>query len=259
MDFSIIIQARMGSTRLPSKTMMKIKNKSLLDYVYNQVSHSKNISKIIIATTTLSEDDIIVNYANSKNILVFRGDSENVLDRFYQCAKKFHLKNIVRITADNPLIDPIIIDSCIAEFDKNDYDYVSNTISKKNNAWQYDLNRFPYGMAVESFSFNSLEKAWKNAKLKSEKEHVTPYIIKNHDYFHLGFIKNNDDYSNIRLTVDHKEDFELIKHLIENVAFNKFFKISDIIKYLKNNHDGLIELNSKFIFNEGYLKSVQNE
>ncbi len=158
MDFSIIIQARMGSTRLPSKTMMKIKNKSLLDYVYNQVSHSKKISKIVIATTTLSEDDTIFNYANSKNILVFRGDSENVLDRFYQCAKKFHLKNIVRITADNPLIDPIIIDLCIEEFNKKDYDYVSNTISKKNNVWQYDLNGFPHGMAIEAFSVSSLEK-----------------------------------------------------------------------------------------------------
>lgn len=258
MDFSIIIQARMGSTRLPLKTMMKIKNKPLLDYVYNQVSHSKKISKIVIATTTLPEDDIIFNYANSKNILVFRGDTENVLDRFYQCAKKFHLTNIIRITADNPLIDPDIIDSCIEKFNKKDYDYVSNTISKTNNGWQYDLNRFPYGMAVESFSFTSLEKAWKNAKLKSEKEHVTPYIIKNHNLFQLGFFKNEEDFSNIRLTVDHKEDFELIKHIIKHVPFNKFFKIYDIIKYLKNNN-ALTESNSKFIFNEGYLKSLQNE
>ena len=87
MDFSIIIQARMGSTRLPSKTMLKIKNKPLLDYVYNQVFQSKKISKIIIATTTLSEDNLISDYATSKNISVYRGDSQNVLDRFFQCAK----------------------------------------------------------------------------------------------------------------------------------------------------------------------------
>ena len=103
-----------------------------------------------------------------------------------------------------------------------------------------------------------METAWKNATLKSEKEHVTPYIIKNQDYFHLGFIKNNEDYSNIRLTVDHKEDFELIKHLIENIAFNKFFKMSDIIKYLKTNNS-ILERNSKFNFNEGYLKSLKND
>ena len=165
MDFSIIIQARMGSTRLPSKTMLKIKNKPLLDYVYNQVFQSKKISKIIIATTTLSEDNLISDYATSKNISVYRGDSQNVLDRFFQCAKKFSFTNIVRITADNPMIDPSIIDSCIEEFQKKDYDYVSNTISKTNDSWKYDLNGFPYGMAVEIFSFASLEKAWKNAKL----------------------------------------------------------------------------------------------
>ena len=93
MDFSIIIQARMGSTRLPSKTMLKIKNKPLLDYVYNQVFQSKKISKIIIATTTLSEDNLISDYATSKNISVYRGDSQNVLDRFFQCAKKFSFTN----------------------------------------------------------------------------------------------------------------------------------------------------------------------
>ncbi len=253
-----IIQARMGSTRLPSKTMMKIKNKPLLDYVYNQVSYSKKISKIVIATTTLSEDDAIIDYAKSKNISIFRGNSENVLDRFFQCAKKFCFTNIVRITADNPLIDPSIIDSCIEEFQKKDYDYVSNTISKKNNVWQYDLNGFPHGMAIEAFSLTSLEKAWKNAKLKSEKEHVTPYIIKNQDFFHLGFIKNKEDFSNMRLTVDHKEDFELIKYLIEHIPLNKFFKMSEIIEYLKNNNS-ILESNSKFSFNEGYLKSLQNE
>ena len=258
MDFSIIIQARMGSTRLPSKTMLKIKNKPLLDYVYNQVFQSKKISKIIIATTTLSEDNLISDYATSKNISVYRGDSQNVLDRFFQCAKKFSFTNIVRITADNPMIDPSIIDSCIEEFQKKDYDYVSNTISKTNDSWKYDLNGFPYGMAVEIFSFASLEKAWKNAKLNSEKEHVTPYIIKNPEIFHLGFIKNKENFSDIRLTVDLKEDLELIKHLVENIPFNNFFKMSEIVEYIKNN-DSILESNSKFNFNEGYLKSLQNE
>jgi len=258
MDFSIIIQARMGSTRLPSKTMMKIKDKPLLDYVSNQVSHCKNISKIIIATTTLSQDDPIVNYANSKNISIFRGNSENVLERFFQCAKKFCLKNIVRITADNPLIDPSIIDFCIDEFQKKDFDYVSNAISKKNDIWEYDLNGFPYGMTVEVFSFISLEKAWKNAKLNSEKEHVTPYIIKNPKYFKLGCIQNNENFSNIRLTVDHKEDFELVKNIIENITLNKFYKMSEIVEYIKKD-DSILTLNSKFNFNEGYLKSLQNE
>ena len=113
-------------------------------------------------------------------------------------------------------------------------------------------------MTVEVFSFISLEKAWKNAKLNSEKEHVTPYIIKNPKYFKLGCIQNNENFSNIRLTVDHKEDFELVKNIIENITLNKFYKMSEIVEYIKKD-DSILTLNSKFNFNEGYLKSLQNE
>ena len=122
-----IIQARMGSTRLPGKVMMKVdKTNTILSYLISQLKNSKKIDKIIIATTDLQEDEIIVNHAKILKIDVFRGNSVDVLDRYYQCAKKFSSKIIVRITADNPLIDPNIVDDVINQFLKNLSDYITN-------------------------------------------------------------------------------------------------------------------------------------
>ena len=140
-----IIQARVGSTRLPNKIFKKLDDKfTVLDYVLNQITSSKLINKIIIATTTLDEDNDVENYAKKLKINYFRGSSEDVLDRYYQCAKKFSITTIVRITADCPLIDPQIIDQLIKTFQSNSYDYVSNT----------QPITFPVGIAVEIFSFN---------------------------------------------------------------------------------------------------------
>ena len=119
-----IVQARMGSSRLPGKVMKKVGDKFLLDYVLEQLKSSKNIEKIIVATTTLTNDDIICQYVSSKNIKFFRCSSDDVLDRYYQCAKKFTVDTIVRITADNPLIDPNIIDRVISEYSNKKVDYV---------------------------------------------------------------------------------------------------------------------------------------
>ena len=179
-----IIQARMGSTRLQGKVMEKVDDANIvLDYVINQVKFSKKIEKIIVATTILPEDDVICEYLDSQKICFFRGSSEDVLDRYYQCAKKFSLNNIVRITADNPLIDPNVIDLIVDEYEKNKCDYASNTIHRT----------FPYGTEVEVFSFESLEKAWNNAKKNSEREHVTPFMYDSQN----GFVLINTEYYEI--------------------------------------------------------------
>ena len=142
-----IIQARTGSTRLPKKVMQKIDNDStVIHYVINQIKSSKRIEKIIVATTNLDEDDIICKYVDLQKIEFFRGSSEDVLDRYYQCARKFSIDIIVRITADNPLIDPNIIDSVIKQYKNTKCDYATNTLPRT----------FPYGTEVEVFSFNGL-------------------------------------------------------------------------------------------------------
>ena len=149
-----IVQARMGSSRLPGKVMKKIDDKFLLDYVIEQLNSSKKIEKIIVATTTLQIDNLICEHLASKNITYFRGSSDDVLDRFFQCAKNFSIDTIVRITADNPLIDPNIVDMVIDKYNNTKCDYGTNCLPRT----------FPYGTEVEIFSFEKLYQVWRDAK-----------------------------------------------------------------------------------------------
>jgi spore coat polysaccharide biosynthesis protein SpsF len=242
-----IIQARMGSTRLPGKVMQKIdKVNTVLDYVINQVKASKKIKKIIVSTTTLPEDDIICKYLDLQKIEFFRGSSENVLDRYYQCAKKFSLENIVRITADNPLIDPNIIDIIINKYENNKCDIVSNTIHRT----------FPYGTEVEIFSFASLENAQKNAKKYFEREHVTPFIYDLKNKFVLINVENEKNISHIRYTIDRIEDLKLVKEIIKNIQTRPIY-IQDIIKLYKRNPK-MFEIN-KNVKHDGYITSLKKD
>ena len=163
-----IIQARLGSTRLPGKVLMNIDdNNPLLYYVVKQLQYSKLLDNIIIATTTLEEDNKIVEFSHKIGIDCFRGSSKDVLDRYYQCAREFSLSTIVRITADNPFIDPTIVDKIIEKFNSDSYDYVTNHIPRT----------FPQGTETEVFSFKALKIAWDSAQKSSEREHVTSYFI----------------------------------------------------------------------------------
>jgi spore coat polysaccharide biosynthesis protein SpsF (cytidylyltransferase family) len=241
-----IVQARMGSSRLPGKVMKKVGDKFLLDYVLEQLKSSKNIEKIIVATTTLTNDDIICQYVSSKNIKFFRGSSDDVLDRYYQCAKKFTVDTIVRITADNPLIDPNIIDRVINEYSNKKVDYVTNTLDRT----------FPYGTEVEIFSFKTLEKAWKNAIKSSEREHVTPFIRDPKNKFILMNIKHSENHSYLRYTVDRMSDLKLVKEIIKNISTRPIV-IQDIIKLYKQKPE-IFEIN-KNIKHDGYESSLKKD
>ncbi len=242
-----IIQARTGSTRLPKKVIEKIDNKNtVLDYVLNQVKCSKKIEKIIVATTNLIEDDIICQHVNLQKIECFRGSSDDVLDRFYQCAKKNSIDSIVRITADNPLIDPNIIDRVIDEYRNKECDFVTNTLDRT----------FPYGTEVEIFSFQSLEKAWKNAKKPSEREHVTPFIRNLENKFILNNIEYQKDISHLRYTIDRMDDLKLVKEIVKNISIRPIL-IEDIIKLYKNKPE-IFEINKK-IKHDGYFSSLKKD
>jgi len=240
-----IIQARTGSTRLPKKVLEKIDNNlTVLDYVINQVKYSQNIEKIVVATTNLIEDDLICKYSNLQKIECFRGSSQDVLDRFYHCAKKYSVKTIVRITADNPLIDPNIIDSIIDGYEK--CDFITNTLERT----------FPYGTEVEVFSFSSLEKAWKIAKKPSEREHVTPFIRDPKNKFILKNFKNEKNISQLRYTIDKKEDLQLVKEIIKNIS-KKPILLQDIIN-LQKEKPKIFEIN-KNVEHDGYLSSLEKD
>lgn len=243
-----IIQARMGSTRLPGKVLKNLDDhNSVLYYVLNQVQHSKLIDKIVVATTTLSEDDAIVSYCKKMNVEYFRGDSQDVLDRYYQCAKSFSFLNIVRITSDAPLIDPIIIDQVVEKFLSSEYDYVCNTQPRT----------FPQGTETEIFSFKSLEKIWQNTTLPSEREHVTPYFYTHPEDFCMFNVQNTKNLSNFRWCIDKQDDLDLVRFLVQGIKSRPIFT-EDILQFLDTN-PGLKEINKDHIINEGYLKSLQED
>ncbi|MEJ8552892.1 cytidylyltransferase domain-containing protein [Tepidibacter sp. Z1-5] len=230
MKTGVIIQARMGSTRLRGKVLMKINKKTVLNHVIDRVKKCKYIDDIIVATTKLKKDDTIINELNNLKVKYFRGSEENVLSRYYEAAKYYNLDPIIRITADCPLIDPNIIDDIIRFYIENDYELVTNAPN--------DLSQrtYPRGLDVEIFSFKMLEEAHLKTTKDYEKEHVTPYMYENNKKIYV--YKNDVDYSKYRLTLDTKEDYMFIQCVYENLyENNKFFSMKEIIDFLKGNQD----------------------
>lgn len=253
-----IIQARINSKRLQGKVMMPIMGKPLLYYVINQLKHSKKITRIIVATSNLPEDDKIQEFVETLGIKFFRGHPDDVLDRYYRCATYFHADPIVRITADDPLIDPALVDRCITKFEEGNFDYVSNSIKKGSTGWFLDLNGFPAGFAVSIFSFNALKKAWQSLKKPSQREHVVFGIEENINSFKFRNIKNSRDLSHIRLTVDYQADFDVVKTVIESFPEKTIFTLDQVVSFLLDNPE-VMRTNSNIPFDEGYVKSLKQE
>lgn len=238
----------MNSTRLLGKVMMLVDDETpIIEHVVKQLKQSKLCNQIVIATTTQNEDEKIVDFARKNEIPYFRGSIEDCLDRYYQCAKTFSSSIIVRITCDNPLIDPTLIDEAIMIFKSGDYDYVTNCKPRT----------FPQGTEVEVFSFNALKKAWNEAKKPSEREHVTPYFYNNPDKFRIFNITNQENISNLRWTVDRKEDLEFVRIVVSKIKKSPILMI-DILQLLKKEQH-LKDINKNFIMDEGYLTSLEND
>lgn len=231
-----IVQARMGSTRLPGKVLKEVLSRPLLSYQIERMAKSKMIDELVIATTPNGNESII-ELCQKENISYFIGSEKDVLERYYLAAKKFQADIVVRMTSDCPLIDAEIVDAVINMYKNNDFDYVSNT----------QIRTFPRGMDTEVFSFSALEKAYKEAGIEYEHEHVTPYLYLNAEKFKIGQYIQEKDSNEIRLTVDTPEDFELIKRLFEKLyPINPEFLLSDILAVLKENPSWL-EINKEII------------
>ena len=251
MKIIAITQARVGSTRLPEKVLKKINRKSILQIHLERIINSKLINKLIVATTNEKNSFKIIEICNNLGVEYFCGDTNNVLDRFYNASLPYSPDYIVRLTSDCPLIDHKLIDEVIQNTVNGDFDYGSNTIKPT----------YPDGLDVEVFKFSALKIAWQKASLISEKEHVTPYIWKNSlhyggNIFSSFSLTNNKDYSKLRLTVDEIKDFILIEKLILKCGDDKEW--NEYVKILKNNPE-LVEINSSIMRNEGYQKSINDE
>jgi len=242
-----IIQARLGSARLPQKVLLNLDGQnSTLFYVINQLKYCKKIDEIVIATTDLKQDNIIEDFIKKLGMICFRGNETDVLDRYYNCAKKFRFDIIVRITSDCPLIDPEIVDKIIENFDSGNEDYISNTLK----------NSFPKGLDVEVFTFSALKRSWEEARLPSEREHVTHHI-RNNSSFKIKNFENKENLSEYRWTLDRKEDLDFIREIIKRVEKRPIL-MEDVISILKQ-EPHLSKINQNIDFDEGINKSKQED
>jgi len=246
----LLTQARTGSTRLPGKVLLKIGENELLKIHLDRLKKCTFVDKILVATTVADEDDAIIALSEKCGVGTSRGSVNDVLDRFYQAARPFSPQWVIRVTSDCPLIDPKIIDAVIAMAQVNDVDYCSNVL----------IEEFPDGQDVEVFKFSALEKAWNETKVKSDREHVTPFIVNNTNFnggelFKAVNFPCFSNFSAIRMTVDEPRDFELMQKLVEELGTEQNW-----ITY--TNHiinSGLHKINSDIIRNEGLLISLKND
>jgi len=243
-----IIQARMASTRLPGKIMMDISGEPLLGRVVRRTRQARTLNLVVVATTDQPVDDVVQQFCREAGILCFRGNEDDVLDRFYQAAKQFEADVIVRLTADCPLLDPLVIDKVVRTFCAGDYDYVSNTLEPT----------YPDGLDTEVFRRLALEQAWREASLKSEREHVTPYIWKRPALFHVANVEHDQNLSDQRWTVDVPEDLEFVRRIYRYLEAIPSFGMAEVMMLLRE-HPELLDVNAGFKRNEGYQKSLRED
>ncbi len=239
MNVLAVIQARLGSTRLPNKVMKRIEDQTLIQLLVSRLSKSRHIDQIIVATSKDAENLPLVDHVKKMGIECFQGSEEDVLMRYFSAAKKYNADTIVRITGDCPLIDASLVDKVISKFNSSDCDYVSNNYPPT----------YPDGLDVEVFSLSSLDIANRFAISISDREHVTPYI-RNSGKFKVDVVSNSEDFSDRRWTVDEQEDFLVIQKIYKHFFPNIHFSWKDIMKLEEEKPD--IFIDNKFIKrNEG--------
>lgn len=222
----------MGSTRLPGKVLVDLCGHPVLYHIIKRVQQAEYIDRILVATSTSPEDDQVANYCQSIGIDCFRGSECNVLSRYFYAAKAFNIGQedvIVRLTADNPLVDPRVLDDLLAYFKQCKYSYANTS-------------GFPLGIGGEAFTFSALKDAFENAAKHYEKEHVTPYMYR--EGCTIGQLISMTDDSRFRFTMDTAEDYEFVRRVYSALYHGTHdFYLKDILDFLEKNPD-VIEINA---------------
>ena len=247
-----ILQARASSSRLPGKVLKPILGEAMLYRQLERLRRAKSLDALVVATSTHPSDDAIENLCKAHGIAVFRGSLEDVLDRFHGAAEGYHPDHVVRLTGDCPLVDPGLLDQVVARHLEGGFDYTSNAQPPAT---------FPDGLDVEVLTWRSLEEAWNEAKLPSQREHVTPFVAENPNpaRYRIGHVMGEPDLSTLRWTVDEPEDFELVDEIYTALyPRNAAFATADILAYLEQ-HPELKTINRKFERNEGYARSLLHD
>lgn len=244
-----ILQARLSSNRLPGKVLLPLFGMPMLARQIERLKRSRRIDALVVATSDQAGDDAIAALCAESGVACFRGSLDDVLDRFYKAALQRHPATVVRLTGDCPLTDPEVIDNCIDFFREGDFDYASNAVEPS----------FPDGLDVEVMRFDCLAQAWREARLPSEREHVTPFIHSRPQRYRIGHYRNDPDLSHLRWTVDEPDDLELVRSIYEALyPKNPTFSTRDILALLESRPE-LVVLNAGHQRNAGLIKSKQQD
>ena len=227
-----IIQAHMGSTRLPGKVMCDIEGSSMLARVVRRTRRARKLDQVVVACATDPVDDVLLPECAKLGVEVFRGSDTDVLDRYLGAASHFQATTIVRITSDCPLIDPEIIDQVVAAFEQAGPDYAANILQRT----------YPRGLDTEVFRLSGLERCWGEAREKYQRVHVTPYFYQNPDKFRLLNVFGVCDYSPYRWTVDTPEDLEFVRRIYRHLGSDETFSWIKVLALVRGNPE-LLELN----------------
>ncbi len=241
-----IVQARVSSSRLPEKVISPLLGKPMILRQIERLKRINQLDRLILATSNDASDNRLAEICAQEGVECFRGNLDDVLDRFYQAALTCRPDYIVRLTGDCPLADPELIDKVITFFFAGSYDYGCNCLEPS----------YPDGLDVEIFRFSCLEDAWKEATLPSQREHVTPFIHQQPDRYRIACMKSEVDLSGLRWTVDEPADFDFVTRIYEALyPWNPKFVTADILELLEQQPD-LLTLNSAIERNEGYATSL---
>lgn len=230
MSYSIIIQARTGSKRFPSKILYKIDHRTVIEYLIDNIAQKFKKKNIIIATTKNKRDNKLVKLVKKLKINYFRGSEENVLNRYINCGKKFNVKNVIHITSDCPLVDTNLIYKMINIFNKKKIDYLANTYPPKKS-------KFPDGTDIEIYKYKSLVRLNKLTQKDEDKEHVTNFFWKNPRLFKTMIVNNKKNLSMYKYSLDYKNELLLIKKILKKIKLkNLNLNYQNIVKIIKNDN-----------------------
>lgn len=244
-----IVQARMGSARLPGKVLKDICGTTLIERVIERTLASSTVKTLVVATTEHESDNQLVEFLQRRQVQVFRGPVDDVLARYYGAADHHHADVVVRVTADDPLKDPGVIDRVTERLLIDpQLHYASNTLRPT----------YPEGLDIEVFRFQALESAHHHASLKSEREHVTPYIYKNPQLYKVANVEADEDLSAWRWTVDEARDLEFMRKVFGHFHSEPLVGWRTVVGWLKNRPD-VVSINSDIRRNAGYEKSLKND
>ncbi len=243
-----VIQARLGSTRLPGKSLADIAGKPLLGHVVERMRACATIHDVVVATTAEPKDDELARVAGLLGVAVYRGSTDDVLDRTYLAARGASADIVVRATADDPFKDPGVTDQIVGKLLDGAFDYVSNTLAPS----------FPEGVDIEAFTMDALARAWREARLLSEREHVTPYIWKHPERFRVWNVSLSTDLSRLRWTVDYPEDLTFARAVYAELYHGEPFGMEAVVSLLARRPE-LARINGGVARNEGYERSLAHD